>query len=387
MFKEEEKSFEERYQTLTDKEKMYFSIMRSKSGVLKISSKPGVAKSAISRSIAKKMGYDYKDIRLTMIDETDLGLYPDKTEMEFVNKNGDKSKIKVLDFIVPRWAFESNLRPTIIHFEELNRASLQVRNAALQILLERQIGNDFFFNENVLMMCSGNLGEEDGTDVEELDSALNNRLIHVEHKLSTEEWINGYAEENIHPIIVEYIKSNPDQLYKADGNSPAYATPRSWTFLSDFIVTNFGKESTSQEFLPTLRQVCSYYIGNSSVRFIRYCSEMIELNIQDVISNFPSIKDKLSKFNRDRKSDLLQSLRSINLNKLNKNEMENIIGFLTMINDDERASYLLFIFDKLDDRNKTKNPEKYSSDDPNIVNLLLKFEDFLNSVDRMSSLK
>jgi hypothetical protein len=67
--------------------------------------------------------------------------------------------------------------------------------------------------------------------------------------------------------------------------------------------------------------------------------------------------------------------------------MENIIGFLTMINDDERASYLLFIFDKLDDRNKTKNPEKYSSDDPNIVNLLLKFEDFLNSVDRMSSLK
>jgi hypothetical protein len=28
-------------------------------------------------------------------------------------------------------------------------------------------------------MSSGNLGDEDGTDVEEFDSALNNRLIHI----------------------------------------------------------------------------------------------------------------------------------------------------------------------------------------------------------------
>ena len=226
--------FEKRLQTLTPKERQYFSIMRAKSGVLKISAKPGVAKSAIARSIAKKMGFQYKDIRLTMIDETDLGMYPDKSEIEFKNKKGEMEKVKVLDFIVPKWAFESNLQPTIIHFEELNRANLHVRNAALRILLERQISDDFAFNDNVLMMCSGNLGEEDNTDVEEFDSALNNRLIHVNHKLSVPEWIDGFAREHVHPTIVSYIETNPEQIYKI------YRAKCYWSRINLFKITKFN---------------------------------------------------------------------------------------------------------------------------------------------------
>jgi MoxR-like ATPase len=106
--------------------------MWAKYGVLNITSKPGVAKSAIGRSIADKMGFAYSDIRLSMVDETDVGLYPSLSEIDM-----DGEMVKCLDFVVPRWAVEANKRPTIIHFEELNRASQQVRNAALQILLER----------------------------------------------------------------------------------------------------------------------------------------------------------------------------------------------------------------------------------------------------------
>ena len=58
------KDFDKRLETLTPKERMYFSIMRAKSGVLKISAKPGVAKTAIARSIAKKMGFEYIDARM-----------------------------------------------------------------------------------------------------------------------------------------------------------------------------------------------------------------------------------------------------------------------------------------------------------------------------------
>jgi MoxR-like ATPase len=172
MTKELSSEMKEKMNLLTEKERKYFSIMWAKYGVLNITSKPGVAKSAIGRSIAEKMGFRYMDIRLSMVDETDVGLYPNVSDID---------GIKCLDFVVPRWAIESNKQPTIIHFEELNRASQQVRNAALQILLERQIGTEFRFNDNVLMMSSGNLGDEDGTDVEEFDSALNNRLIHINH--------------------------------------------------------------------------------------------------------------------------------------------------------------------------------------------------------------
>ena len=220
----------EKFATLTAKEKKYFSVMWGKSGVLYITSKPGVAKSAIGRSIAAKMGFRYMDLRLSMVDETDVGLYPSVNEVD-----SDGSKVKCLDFVVPRWAIEANKQPTIIHFEELNRASQQVRNAALQLLLERQIGIDFKFNDTVLMMSSGNLGDEDGTDVEEFDMALNNRLVHMPHSLSVDEWITGFAEKNVHRLIVSYIKTHPEQIYKVSDNSRAYATPRSWTFLSDVL--------------------------------------------------------------------------------------------------------------------------------------------------------
>lgn len=362
--------FEKRLQTLTPKERQYFSIMRAKSGVLKINAKPGVAKSAIARSIAKKMGFQYKDIRLTMIDETDLGLYPDKSEIEFKNKKGEMEKVKVLDFIVPKWAFESNLQPTIIHFEELNRANLHVRNAALRILLERQISDDFAFNDNVLMMCSGNLGEEDNTDVEEFDSALNNRLIHVNHKLSVPEWIDGFAREHVHPTIVSYIETNPEQIYKISDNSEAFATPRSWTFLSDFIITNFGKDSQPSDFISTVKELAMCYVGNSAIKFVKYCEDMMSLTINDVIKDYKSVKDKVLKSNRDKRSELIQSLRSIDIMDLSDKEIGNVKEFLKTVTDEERVAYLLFVIDCIGDKTKPK----YTFDDDKLVNLLVEFK-------------
>jgi len=110
-------------------------------------------------------------------------------------------QVKTLKHVVPEWAIKANMKPTLIHFEELNRSTLQVRNAALQLLLEREIGAFFKFNDSVYMMSSGNLGEEDGTDVEEFDQALNNRLIHYTHDMPFPEWKKEFADENVHQLL------------------------------------------------------------------------------------------------------------------------------------------------------------------------------------------
>ena len=47
---------------LTKRERLYFMSMWPKSGVLYITAKPGVAKSAIAKSIANKMGFRYMDL-------------------------------------------------------------------------------------------------------------------------------------------------------------------------------------------------------------------------------------------------------------------------------------------------------------------------------------
>ena len=330
---------------LTPRERSYFSVMWPKSGVLYITAKPGVAKSAMARSIADKMGFAYQDIRLSMVDETDVGLYPCVSEVDV-----DGTPIKCLDFVVPRWAIEANKRPTIIHFEELNRASQQVRNAALQILLERQIGVDFRFNDTVLMMSSGNLGDEDGTDVEEFDGALNNRLVHYPHSLDYKEWIKEFADENIHPLVVSYILAHPEKLYQPPTeNSKAYATPRSWTFLSDFITCNFGVNASPREFLPSLQPIASYYVGNSAVKFLQYCEDQLNISIQDVLDDYPRVEPELKRYNRDKKSELIVSLKQLDINKLNDKQLTNLTKFLQSVGEDELTAYLLYVVDNVTD--------------------------------------
>jgi hypothetical protein len=353
--------------TLTPKERKYFSVMWAKYGVLFITSKPGVAKSAIGRSIADKMGFRYVDMRLSMADESDFK-YPFLTDMDNSGK-----LIKVSGYAVPQWAYEANSAPTIIHFEELNRAPQFVRNAALQILLEREIG-EFKFNGNVLMMASGNLGDEDGTDVEELDSALNNRLIHINHTLSLDEWLNDFAEINCHRLITSFIKAHPEKMYQTSTeNTKAYATPRSWTMLSEFIVSNFGQDASPREFLPLLKEVATGYIGNTAMKFIQYCEDMLNISIQDVLNNYDKVKKDLEKYNRDKNSELIQSLKEIDITKLNDKQLVNAVKFLKNVGDDEKTAYLLFILDNVTDVTS-----------PKLKKFLLEFEDLLRTIKKIN---
>jgi hypothetical protein len=330
-------------ETLTPKERKYFYVMWAKYGVLFITSKPGVAKSAIGRSIADKMGFKYLDMRLSMNDESDFK-FPYLTDVEY---NGQT--VKLSGFAIPQWAYDANQQPTLIHFEELNRAPLFVRNAALQILLEREIG-DFKFNENVIMMASGNLGDEDGTDVEELDAALNNRLVHISHSLSVDEWLEGFAEENCHKMIVSYIKAHPEKMYvkPTDQGPKAYASPRSWTMLSEFIVRNFGMDASPKEFLPMLREVASGYLGNTALKFLQYCEDMLNVSIMDVLNNYKAVKGDLEKYNRDKKSELLNELKEHEISNMTSKQLDNLEKFLRTVGEDERTAYLLWVLDEND---------------------------------------
>jgi hypothetical protein len=358
--------FLDKLQTMSKREQSYFRMMWSKSGVLYITAKPGVAKSAIARSIAEKINFRYLDIRLSMSDESDFK-YPYLEDI----KDGEKF-VKVSGYAVPRWAFESNRQPTLIHFEELNRAPQFVRNAALQILLEREIG-DFKFNDNVIMMASGNLGDEDGTDVEEFDSALNNRLIHVKHTLSFDEWLNGFAKENVHQMVVSYLQAHPENLYKTQEGAAAYATPRSWTFLSDFIVSNFGKDAHPRDFLPVLREIAASYVGNSAMKFLQYCEDMLNININDIINDYDRVATDLKKYNRDKKSELIQSLKELDLNKFTDKQLSNTTKFLKGVGEDELTAYLLYILDNNLDISKSK-----------IKTFLLGFEDVLRTIKKIN---
>jgi len=372
--------FKNLMKTLTEVEELYFRVMWAKYGVLFITAKPGVAKSAIARSIADKMGFQYFDIRLSMVDETDVGLFPTISE-EAIGApiDGIASMMKVLDHVVPRWAVVANSKPSIIHFEELNRASQSVRDAALQLLLEREIGTAFKFNDNVLMMSSGNLGDEDSTDVEEFDAALNNRLIHYKHTLNIDQWLEGYANDNVHKSITGFLTNYPENLYKFTEDNPAYATPRSWTMLSELIIKNYGEDSSPREFLPLLTRVSQGYVGNSAIKFIKYCQDLLNINIQDVLDRYDEIKNDLKKYNRDKSSELIQALSAMDIRDLNKKQTLNAVKFLKTVGEDELTGYLLSI---IDDNNTEVNDAKIKAFLLHFKELLVRIQEINNPEDQ-----
>ena len=395
-----EKSFKEKYEAglihiktgfdlsaLNAKELTYFRQMLPKSGVLFLTSAPGLAKSAIIRSIAKKIKkleivkklngevdvdksgkviakeMFYIDLRLAMLDETDVGLFPDKKELK-VTENGEEILKAFLDHIVPKWAYLSNNPPakkdkndklpycgTIIHFEELNRAPLAVRNAALQILLERCIGFEFEFNSNVFMVSTGNLGEEDGTDVEEFDAALNGRLIHMEHTLTLEEWINFYANEHINNIIVRFLTAHPDLYYIGkkfrNEKDKSYASPRTWTFLSDYITENYGFNCSPQMWVMDIANIGHSYIGSAcNTKFMRYVRDVLKISIKDIINKYPQLQAEGVQFTRDKKSELLGDLRTQDFTKFEPEQIENVKLFMLDLSEDEISAFLTKLIDE-----------------------------------------
>ena len=340
------KNFNSNFQKLSSIEKRIFRKILPNSGVLFIKGSPGSAKSSILRSIADKMGMLYIDLRLSQLDETDIGLYPDKIDI-----NGNK----YIDHVPPKWAYYTTLVPTLIAFEELNRCSKYVRNASMQLFMERAIGYDFIFNNNVYMVSTGNLGKEDNTEVEEFDVAQYERLLPMNYSITVKEWVDGYANGRVHSMIIKYLINNPTKLIEQSNNlTDKNASPRTWTQLSDYIITNYGKfdengfiidePKLDDDIIDDIVNETSSYINAFAINnFINYVRLEYSVCVDDILNNYDEYKEKISKLNRDRISQLISELSAYDNNLLTENNINNIVKFFDNLGksmDDEIAAYV-----------------------------------------------
>jgi len=298
------------------------------------------------------------DLRLAEMDETEIGSYPKE-------RIDESTKIDYLDYIIPRWAIKANEQPTILIFEEINRAPQMILNAALKILFEREVGSNYKLNENVYMVATGNLGDEDGTFVNELDSALNNRLIHINHSLTVDEWVEAFARDNVISDIVDFLKSNPASYYSTsidehDNIAESYATPRSWTMLSDNIKANFGQQPLPNEYTNYVIDVGSSFVGPEISKFLTYLEDISQISMEDIIQNFNKYKNDINSMSRSRKSGLIEQLKTMDVVNFSDDRYNNLVLFLKEIHDDERTAYIKHVYDTVDIKHLTVGSDDYS---------------------------
>ena len=189
---------------------------------------PGIGKSELVENITRDLGGYMIDLRLGQMEPTDIRGIP------FYNKDSGK-----MDWAPPVELPDDELAgqyPIVVLFlDELNSAAPSVQSAAYQLILNRRIGK-YQLPDNVVMVAAGNRESDKGVTYR-IPTPLANRFIHQEMKVDFASWQEWAVLNKIHKDVVGYLSFAKQDLYDFDAKSAsrAFATPRSWSFVSELL--------------------------------------------------------------------------------------------------------------------------------------------------------
>ena len=237
---------------------------------------PGIGKSAIVKQATKKLGIDMIDLRLTQLEPTDLRGLPVPDQ-----KTGRTT------FYMP------NFWPTkgkgILFFDELEKASVSVKNAALEIMLDRRLG-DYTLPEGWAIISAANR-EDDGCFSSGIGTALANRMLHFNVEPDYHAWLAWAHNNDILDDILGYLSFRPDHLLKMDTGENAFPSPRSWE-IADRMLR--GAEDNSE-----INELLEASVGSAVGREFRVWQAVYRnVNVQDILVKgiIPNFDDKEKSF-------------------------------------------------------------------------------------------
>ena len=199
---------------------------------------PGIGKSELVEGIAAELGGLMIDLRLGQMEPTDIRGIP------FYNRDTGK-----MDWAPPIDLPDEELAgqyPMVLLFlDEMNSAPASVQAAAYQLILNRRIGR-YRLPDNVRIVAAGNRESDKGVTFR-MPTPLANRFVHQEMRVDFPAWQEWAVNNNIHKDVVGYISFAKQDLYDFDAKSAsrAFATPRSWTFVSELIGDDSVDEDTA----------------------------------------------------------------------------------------------------------------------------------------------
>ena len=337
--------------TITEiQEAMEFLLQSPQHAVPYIKGKPGIGKSAITRQIAERRNIAFIDLRLSQLESADIRgipvpdlelgssrwLPPESIPFEsFADMNvpGDPNGHRFKD-------------GGILFLDEINRARFDVLQAAFQLVLDRMVGLHRLL-DNWFIVCAGNLGESDHTEVTEFtDSALNNRFahFHVDDAGMFECWMDWAKNNGINQDVINYINIKPSALYiDPKEDEEVFATPRSWEKFSRILDQH---PDTDPKVISNL--IGHSILGPTVIGFIDYLKEKKKVRPIDVVENLEKFGPLIKSMERTRLYSLSTEVAAFiqNNSKLNKKNIGNIHKFITEYLD---ADHIIAIFKVLVD--------------------------------------
>jgi len=203
---------------------------------------PGIGKSEVVEGIAREMSGFMIDLRLGQMDPTDIRGVP------YYNKD-----LGVMDWAppvdLPTEEFASQYPVVVLFLDEMNSAAPAVQAAAYQLILNRRVGK-YVLPDNVVMIAAGNRESDKGVTYR-MPTPLANRFVHIEMRADFLAWADWAVNNGIHTDVVGYLSFAKQDLYDFDAKSASrsFATPRSWTFVSELLEDEDLDETTATDLI------------------------------------------------------------------------------------------------------------------------------------------
>ena len=224
---------------------------------------PGIGKSSIIKQIAQKKEIGFVDLRLSLMDPTDLKGIP------FYDKESHTAL----------WAppaFLPQGDAGILFLDELNSAPPSVQASAYQLILDRQVG-EYRLPDGWSIVAAGNRESDRGV-VYKMAAPLANRFVHFEMDVDVDQWRSWAYGAGIDERIIAYIGYKNEDLFSFDPklNEKSFATPRSWEFVHGVLQSGLNE--------TLLLETLSGAIGQSrAVNFLGFSKVMHRLPDLDMI--------------------------------------------------------------------------------------------------------
>jgi len=192
---------------------------------------PGIGKSSIVKEIAKDKDLEFLDLRLSLLDPTDMKGIP---FFDSENKQGV--------WAPPSFLPSDKDSRGILFLDEINSAPPAVQASAYQLVLDRRVG-EYELPQGWSIVAAGNRESDRGV-VYRMPPPLANRFVHLEMDIDVEDWKKWAYRNGISESLIAYISYEPEALFNfdKDNTQKAFATPRSWSFVDTILKSSLPQD-------------------------------------------------------------------------------------------------------------------------------------------------
>lgn len=238
-----------------------------------LQSSPGMGKSEIVKGIADEAGLEVIDLRLSTCEPTDLTGLP-------YFKDGIAMFMPFNIFPLENTPLPKGKNGWLLFLDEFNSAPKDVQAAAYKLVLDRMIGNHKL-NANCYIVAAGNLAD-DKAIVNNLSTAMQSRVIHLEMQISFEDWLMDVAlKQGYDSRIIAFLNMNNGKLmdFNPDHNEKTFCCPRTWSFVNKIIKNN----PVDNNIIPLLAGTITSGVAIEFVQFVKVFDKLVKL--EDVLNN------------------------------------------------------------------------------------------------------